>query len=146
MYRCCTYRLQLVQGSSQWDPPRGSFEGQGFQDNLLQAQNSGKQADITGDGLASKINVHLVLKMARDIMSNKKDFYSVCGMKKGMFQVDMTLKKIMVGTIKQKRLFREVVQFPSMTVLRFNKTKPRASLSDLRAHPPACRRLNGDLL
>lgn len=67
-------------------------------------------------------------------------------MKKGMFQVDMTLKKIMVGTIKQKRLFREVVQFPSMTVLRFNKTKPRASLSDLRAHPPACRRLNGDLL
>lgn len=45
--------------------PRGSFEGQGLQDNLLQAQNSGKQADIAGDGLASKVNVHSVLKSGK---------------------------------------------------------------------------------
>lgn len=72
--------------------PRGSFEGQGLQDNLLQAQNSGKQADIAGDGLASKVNVHSVLKMARDVMGNKKSFCSVHRLKKGMFQVGMTLK------------------------------------------------------
>lgn len=66
--------------------------------------------------------------------------------KRGCFKWAWHLNKITMGTIKQNRLLREVMKFPSMKILRSNRTKPRATLSDLRAHPAARRRLKGDLL
>jgi len=65
--------------------------------------------------------------------------------KRGCFKWAWHLNKITMGSIKQNRLLREVMKFPSMKVLRSNRTKPRATLSDLGAHPAARRRLKGDL-
>lgn len=66
--------------------------------------------------------------------------------KRGCFKWAWHLNKITMGSIKQNRLLRKVMKFPSMKVLRSNRTKPRATLSDLGAHPAARRRLKGDLL
>lgn len=54
-------------------------------------------------------------------------------LKQGGFLVDKRLKNIPMRTIKQVKLSREVLESPSLLVSRSDRTKSRATLSDLRA-------------
>lgn len=51
-------------------------------------------------------------------------------------------KNITMRRIKQNRLSREVVQSTSLQVSRSDRTKPRATLFDLRADPAVSRGLD----